>query len=70
MKFSHRPASRNAGPVGGLVFGLFVTLAGVGLWCDAKLSSAAGRLDEPMAVAAVLAGVFTAIYAGHELRHR
>ncbi|BCG01748.1 hypothetical protein PPGU19_063160 (plasmid) [Paraburkholderia sp. PGU19] len=70
MKFSHRLDSHNPGPVWGLVFGLFVTLAGVGLWCVAKLSLTAGRFDEPLAVAAVLVGVFTAIYAGHELRHR
>ena len=70
MKFSHRLDSHNAGPLWGLAFGLIVTLAGVGLWCDAKLSQAAGRFDEPLAVAAVLVGVFAAIYAAHELRHR
>ena len=70
MKFSHRLDSHHAGPAWGLAFGLLVTLAGVALWCDAKLSSSAGRFDEPLAVAAVLVGVFVAIYAGHELRHR
>lgn len=70
MKFSHTISSHKAGPVWGIAFGLVVTLAGVGLWCAAKLSSNAGRFDEPMAVAAVLVGVFAAIYAAHELRRR
>ncbi|TCG04595.1 hypothetical protein BZM27_39800 [Paraburkholderia steynii] len=70
MKFSHKLDSHNAGPVWGLAFGLVVTLAGVGLWCDAKLSLTAGWFDEPLAVGAVLVGVFATIYAVHELRHR
>lgn len=70
MKLSHRLGARNAGPAWGLAFGLVVTLIGVGLWCVAKLSLTAGRFDEPLAVAAVLVGVFAVIYAAHELRHR
>jgi hypothetical protein len=70
MKFSHKLGSQKAGPVWGFAFGSLVTLAGVGLWCNAKLASTAGRFDEPLAVAAVLVGVFAAIYAAHELRHR
>ncbi len=70
MKLAHKLNSNKAGPVWGVAFGLLVTLAGVGLWCDAKLSAAAGRFDESLSVASILIGVLTAAYAVHELRHR
>ncbi|AUT72348.1 hypothetical protein [Paraburkholderia hospita] len=70
MKLSHKLASHKAGPVWGLAFGLLVTLAGIGLWCNAKLSASTGQFDESLSVAAVLVGVLAAIYALHELRHR
>ena len=70
MKLSHELISHKVGPAWGLALGLIVAAAGVGLWCDAKLSASAGRLDEPLAVAAVLIGLFAAIYAAHELRRR
>jgi uncharacterized membrane protein YedE/YeeE len=70
MKFKHELTVRQAGPIWGLVFGLLMTLAGVGLWCAGKVSVSAGEHDQSLAVAAVLIGVFAAIYAAHELRHR
>jgi uncharacterized membrane protein HdeD (DUF308 family) len=70
MKFSHTLSERRAGPGWGLAFGLLMTVAGIGLWCDAKLSVAASPYDEPLGIAALLVGVFAAIYAVHELRPR
>jgi hypothetical protein len=70
MKLSHRISANTAGPAWGLAFGLFVSLAGVGLWCDAKMSAFAGSYDEPLGIAAVIIGVFAAIFAAHELRRR
>ena len=70
MKMSHRLSSRAAGPVWGLVFGLFMTAIGVGLWCYATMTATAGQTDESFAVAAMLVGVFSAVYAGRELSHK
>lgn len=50
----------------GLVFGLVVTGAGVRLWLRAMADSA-GAADHPVAVVAILFGVFVAICAGHEI---
>lgn len=46
-----------------------MSVAGVGLWC---VSNGAFSLDdkEPVAVAAVLVGVFATACSGHGLRHR
>jgi hypothetical protein len=70
MKLSHEVSSSTAGPAWGLAFGLLLTAVGIGLWCMAKLSASSSSLDEPVAVASLLIGVFTAIYAAHELRRR
>jgi hypothetical protein len=70
MKFKHELTVRQAGPVWGIVFGLLMTLAGIGLWCGALLAASPGRYDESLAIAAIIVGVFAAIYAAHELRHR
>ncbi|MFM0023529.1 hypothetical protein [Paraburkholderia azotifigens] len=70
MKFSHTLNGRKSGPGWGLAFGLLMTVAGIGLWCDAKLSASASSYDEPLGIAALLIGVFAAIYAVHELRPR
>lgn len=70
MKHSHRLSTHTAGPVWGLAFGSFVSLAGICLWCDAKLSAFPGPYDESLGIAALLIGVFVATFAAHELRHR
>ena len=70
MKMSHRLASSDTtGPVWGLIFGIFMTAVGVGLWFYTTLSEPHGRQDESLAVAAILIGLFSAVYAARELRH-
>jgi len=71
MKMSHRLGSADtAGPVWGLVFGMFMTAVGIGLWFYATSQAPAGRQDESLAVAAVIVGLFSAVYAGRELCHK
>lgn len=70
MKLSHRTSASTAGPIWGIALGLLLSAVGVALWCDARLSASASRLDEPLAVASLLVGVFVAIYAGHEIRRQ
>jgi hypothetical protein len=71
MKMSHRLASSdNAGPVWGLILGMFMTAIGIGLWFYATSSAPTGRQDESLAVAAMVIGLFLAVYAGRELRHK
>jgi hypothetical protein len=71
MKMSHRLASSDsAGPVWGLIFGMFMTVVGIGLWFYATSSAPTGRQDESLAVAAVVIGLFLAVYAARELRHK
>jgi drug/metabolite transporter (DMT)-like permease len=68
MKMSHRLESHDtAGPVWGLIFGMLMTAIGMGLWFYASLSAPPGRQDESLAVAAMLIGLFAAVYAGREL---
>ncbi|MFL9993035.1 hypothetical protein PQR34_19435 [Paraburkholderia sediminicola] len=65
---SHRFGSPDtAGPVWGIIFGVLMTAIGMGLWFYATLSVPPGRQDESLAVAAVLVGLFMAVYAGREL---
>ncbi|WP_090812629.1 hypothetical protein [Paraburkholderia tuberum] len=70
MKMSHRLRSRSAGPVWGLILGLFLMLIGIGLWIYAKSMQPGSRLDESLAMAAMLIGAFLAAYAGREIRKR
>jgi drug/metabolite transporter (DMT)-like permease len=71
MKMSHSLGSPDtAGPVWGFVFGVFMTAIGMGLWFYATSSAPSGRQDESLAVAAVIVGLFSAVYAGRELRHK
>jgi hypothetical protein len=71
MKMSHRLESPDtAGPVWGLVFGMFMTAIGMGLWFYAMSSLPSGRQDESLAVAAGIVGLFSAVYAGRELCHK
>jgi hypothetical protein len=68
MKMSHRLASSDTSrPVWGLIFGIFMTVIGIGLWLYATLPASHARQDESWAVAAVLIGLFLAVYAGREL---
>lgn len=68
MKMSHKLASSDpAGPVWGLIFGIFMTALGMGLWFYATLLVPPGRQDESLAIAAILVGLFSAVYAGREL---
>jgi drug/metabolite transporter (DMT)-like permease len=71
MKMSHRLGSPDtAGPVWGLVFGMLMTAIGMGLWFYASSSVPPGRQDESLAVAAIIIGLFVAVYAGRELRRK
>jgi hypothetical protein len=69
MKKPHKFQRQAAGPVWGLVFGAFMTAAGIGLWLYAKAPHRPSQFDESLAVAAVLIGVFAAVYAGREIGH-
>lgn len=70
MKKLHRLPSQTAGPVWGLVFGVFMTAVGIGLWYCAETANSSGRTDESVAIAATPIGVFSAVYAGREILHR
>ena len=69
MKMSHRLQSDSAGPVWGLILGMFLMVAGVGIWIYVKASEPGDSLDESLAMAAMLVGAFLAAYAGREIRH-
>jgi uncharacterized membrane protein YfcA len=49
---------------------MFMTVVGIGLWFYATSSAPTGRQDESLAVAAMVIGLFLAVYAGRELRHK
>jgi len=70
MKLSHRLQSDSAGPVWGLILGMFLTVAGIGIWIYVKSSEPGNSLDESLAMAALLVGTFLAVYGGREIRHR
>jgi hypothetical protein len=69
MKKSHKLPAHTAGPVWGLVFGLVMTAVAVVLWLYGQAHQGASHLDESLAVAAALIGVFVAVCAGREIRH-
>jgi len=70
MKKLHKLQPQTAGPAWGLVFGVFMTAVGIGLWCYAETAYSAGRTDESVAVASMLIGVFSAVYAGREIHRK
>jgi hypothetical protein len=70
MKMSHRLQSDSAGPVWGLILGMFLMVAGIGIWIYMKSSEPGAPLDESFAMAAMLVGTFLAVYAGREIWHR
>ena len=67
---SHRLQSRSAGPVWGLIMGMFLVAVAIGIWIYVKSLQPGDSLDESLAMAAMLLGVFLAVYAGREIRHR
>jgi len=69
MKTSHWLQSRDAGPAWGLALGVFLIAVGVALRIWAKASQPTSQLDEALAFAAALAGLFLAAYTGREI-HR
>lgn len=69
MKYRYRISSSGTGALWGLATGSLLTAVGVGLWCVSKKSSSLGNI-EPLAVAAVLVGIFATACSGHGLRHR
>jgi hypothetical protein len=69
MKLSHKLDDSGTTPRWGLILGVLMIAAGAGRWFYA--SAAADRpADEWLATAAVILGVFLAIYSWRELRHR
>ncbi|QCP54484.1 hypothetical protein FAZ95_36920 [Trinickia violacea] len=68
MKMGDRLQVRTAGPVWGLIFGVFLTSVGMGLWIYATALHRVSQQDESLAVAAAIIGVFLVVYAAHELR--
>ena len=67
MKTLHRFRSRTAGPVWGLVLGILLSAAGLGLWFQASASSSSSERDQSVAVAAIVIGVFLTVYAAREI---
>jgi len=70
MKMSQRLQTDSAGPVWGLILGMFLVVAGIGIWIYVKASEPGDSLDESLAMAAMVVGTFLAVYAGREIRHR
>ncbi|MBN3802523.1 hypothetical protein GXB81_05565 [Paraburkholderia sp. Ac-20336] len=70
MKKPHKLQLQPAGPAWGLVFGVFMTAVGIGLWFYAKAIYHPTHFDESLAVATILIGVFSAVYSGREISHR
>ncbi|AUT76791.1 hypothetical protein [Paraburkholderia hospita] len=70
MKMTHKLHPGKAGPVWGLIFGLFMCAVGVGIWCLAPMMSRPDGVDDSLAVAAVLVGAISAVYGARELYHR
>ncbi|WP_227746994.1 hypothetical protein [Paraburkholderia franconis] len=56
---SHRLRSHSAGPVWGLIQGLFLTAVGISFWIYVKSLLPGRRLDESLAMAAMLIGAFS-----------
>ena len=69
MKMSHRLQSQSAGPVWGLIMGLFLAAIGIVMWIHVKSSQPGDSVDESLAMAAMLVGAFLAVYAGREIIH-
>ncbi|OAJ56031.1 hypothetical protein A6V36_33935 [Paraburkholderia ginsengiterrae] len=70
MKMSHRLRSDSAGPVWGVILGLFLMAVGIGLWIYAKSMHPGSRLDESLAMATIVIGAVLTVYAGREISHR
>ncbi|HKS73356.1 MAG TPA: hypothetical protein VJQ82_09175 [Terriglobales bacterium] len=66
---SHRLWSDPAGPVWGLIMGMFLMAIGIGIWVFVKSSQPGDFFDESLAIAAMLVGASLAVYAGREIRH-
>ncbi len=66
---SHRLQSDLAGPVWGLILGMLLMMAGIGIWIYVKSSEPGDSLDESLAMGAMLVGAFLAVYAGRQIRH-
>ena len=69
MKMSQKLRSQNAGPIWGLIFGLFLVGIGIALCFYTTYVHAASPFDEVLASGALLIGLFSAVYAARELRH-
>lgn len=67
MKKLQRLQPQTAGPVWGLVFGVFMAAVGMGLWFYADTSHSSGQ---SVAVAATVIGVFSVVYAGREIHRK
>jgi hypothetical protein len=68
MKMSHKLTSaKTAGPLWGVVFGIFMSMVGLGLWIYAQSSVSPTGEDESVAVVAIMIGVLMTVYATREL---
>lgn len=70
MKKSHTLPTHHAGPVWGLIFAAFMATVAAALWTYAKAHTGSGHLDKSLAVGAAVVGVFVAVCAAREIRHR
>ncbi|MGF6447110.1 hypothetical protein QF002_007986 [Paraburkholderia youngii] len=59
MKMSHRMKSDSPGPVWGLITGIFLMVAGIGIWIYVQSSKPGNSIDESLAMAAMLVGAFS-----------
>ncbi|MBN3785913.1 hypothetical protein [Burkholderia sp. Ac-20353] len=59
-----------AGPVWGVLAGVLLVAAGVGLGIASKLVSGSGKFDESLAISATMFGALLAVYAGHEMMRK
>ncbi|NIE61544.1 MULTISPECIES: hypothetical protein [unclassified Burkholderia] len=59
-----------AGPIWGVIAGVFLVAAGVGLDVASKLLNSSGEFDESSAIGVMMCGVLLTVYAGHEVTRK
>ncbi|KVD78490.1 hypothetical protein WJ78_17295 [Burkholderia ubonensis] len=59
-----------SGSIGGLIAGIAMIAAGIGVGVYPTLRQAPARLSEFVAVGIMMLGAFVVVYQGHELRRK
>lgn len=60
----------SAGPIWGVIAGVLLVAAGIGLGIASKLLNTSGKFNESLSISATMFGVLLAVYAGHEMTRR